>query len=103
MEPLFWLLGLGVLGWFWYDGLQARERAVRAAVETCRRQDLQFLDGSVNLRRLRLRRGPRGSLQWLRLYQFEYSEDAVGRQTGFVVMGGQHIETVGLAAQERPR
>ena len=52
-----WLLAVfGGLAWFWWDGLKKRERAVGAARRVCAQAGVQFLDDSVALRRLRLRR-----------------------------------------------
>lgn len=102
LDTLLLLLGLAALGGFWFDSQGARERAMRAAAETCRAQQLQLLDGSVTLRRLRLRRGGGGRLQWLRHYEFDYSADAVDRQHGFIILLGRRIEAVGLAARAHP-
>jgi len=87
--------------WYWFSSLRARERAAAAAAETCRRQDLQFLDDTVALQRLGLARTPGGQLAWQRTYRFEYSETGTARAQGFVVMIGDSVQTVGLAPAER--
>lgn len=85
------------IGYFWYRNLAAREQATRAARQTCRRQELQFLDETVALRGLRLQRDRAGRACLERTYQFEYSEDGANRQRGFVIVRGTHVESVGLA------
>ncbi len=87
---------LGLLAWLWQSSLLAREAAVRAARDVCRQQQLQFLDGSVALKRFTLARLPNGRLALRRTFLFAYSEDGLGRQTGFVIMLGNHVEQVGL-------
>lgn len=90
----------GLVLWYWFSSLRARERAAAAAAETCRRQNLQFLDDTVALQRLALRRSPAGALAWQRTYRFEYSETGAARSEGFVLMLGGMVQTVGLAASE---
>lgn len=96
---LLLLIGILALLWFWQQSLRARELAVHAAQELCRRQGLQLLDSTVALSGLRLRRTPRGHVGLLRTYQFEYSSDGDLRQRGFVLMLGLHVESAGLAAE----
>lgn len=81
----------------WFGALAARERAVRAAAETCRRREIQLLDDTVVLRRVRLCRGDRALVQLRRTYEFEYSEHGGDRQRGFVILCGARVETIGLA------
>ncbi len=91
------LFVIALVLWLWYAGLRAREIAVRAARETCQRQGLQMLDGSVVLKRMRPQRNRRGHMALLRGYQFEYSEDGMNRQQGFVIVLGFDLQQVGLA------
>lgn len=93
--PLFFLLA--AVSWYWYSGARARERAVRVALDVCRAQQVQFLDGTVTLLRTRLRRDRGGQLGFQRTYRFEYSEDSASRREGFVVMLGSNVDAVGLA------
>jgi len=90
------LLLLGLLLWFWQNTLRIRERAITAARQTCSRQNLQLLDGTVVLHRLSVRRDSAGRLTLRRTFLFGYSEDGMERHTGFIIMLGSHIEQVGL-------
>ena len=90
------LLLLGLLLWFWQNTLRIRELAVSAARQTCDRQNLQLLDGTVVLHRLSLKRNPAGRMTLRRTFLFGYSEDGVERHTGFIIMLGSLIEQVGL-------
>ncbi|MCU0934380.1 MAG: DUF3301 domain-containing protein [Thiobacillaceae bacterium] len=52
------LAGLAGLGAFWWDGLQKRELALQAARRVCEQAGVQFLDDTVALRKMALRRDP---------------------------------------------
>lgn len=89
---------LGTLGaWAWYSTLQARELANRVAIETCQRLNVQFLDGTVAFSTMRPARDSDGRLALRRNYVFDYTEDGMNREQGFVVLCGLDVEAVGLA------
>ena len=93
------LFVLAMLGaWVWYWALQARELANRVAVETCQRLNVQFLDGTVAFSAMRPVRDSEGRLTLRRNYVFDYTEDGMTRQQGFVVLCGLDVEAVGLAS-----
>ena len=81
---------------FWHSSLAAREVANRVATETCAGANVQMLDGTVSIHRLRLVRADRSPLAWRRTYVFDYTEDGFSRRRGFVVLTGDAVDTVGL-------
>ena len=83
-------------GWLWADSLRARERAVRAGRDACRRYELQFLDETVSFARLRLARDEDGRVRLLRTYTFEFTETGNTRRQGAIVMLGQQLSDVHL-------
>jgi hypothetical protein len=87
---------LAALVLFWHSSLAARELANRVATETCTNANVQMLDGTVAIHRLRLVRGGDAPLSWRRIYVFDYTEDGFARKRGFVVLTGDTIDTVGL-------
>jgi hypothetical protein len=87
---------LAALVLFWHSSLAARELANRVATETCTNANVQMLDGTVAIHRLRLVRGGDAPLAWRRIYVFDYTEDGFARKRGFVVLTGDAIDTVGL-------
>jgi hypothetical protein len=95
LTSLALILVLLALGWLWLDSLRARELATGVAAEMCRRRGLQFLDETVALARLGLRRTPAG-LRIRRLYRFDYSEGGMGRHTGHVLMVGAAVAEFSL-------
>jgi hypothetical protein len=78
---------------FWRDSLRARELATTISRKACDSHGVQFLDQTVALRRLGLR-WLRSGLKFRRIYEFDYSLGGSGRRTGYIVMLGQHAETL---------
>ncbi|MDH4094707.1 MAG: DUF3301 domain-containing protein [Betaproteobacteria bacterium] len=80
----------------WADSLRARERAVVAGREACRRYGVQLLDDTVAIVRLRLARDDEGRLRLRRTYAFEFSETGDNRRHGAIVMLGAQLEDLQL-------
>lgn len=87
---------LALLGAFWHSSLAARELANHVAMETCTGAQVQMLDGTVSIHRLKLVRTSNVPLAWRRTYVFDYTEDGFSRRRGFVVLTGDAVDTVGL-------
>ncbi|MBI1422857.1 MAG: DUF3301 domain-containing protein [Gammaproteobacteria bacterium] len=87
---LFILLTL-VLVWLWWDGLGAKEVARENCKRVCRERDVLFLDDTVALARLRLRRGSDGNLRVYRRFHFEFTSDGEQRYQGYVDMLGNRV------------
>lgn len=97
MSPEGWLLAaFGGLGWFWWDSLQKRESAVRAARRVCELAGVQFLDESVALRRMTLRRDENQRARIYREFGFEYSSVGDDRQAGRVYLLGDRVLSADL-------
>ncbi|MDO9226493.1 MAG: DUF3301 domain-containing protein [Pseudomonadota bacterium] len=95
-----WLLILfAALAWFWWDSLQKREIALAAARQACERAGVQFLDASVALRKLRLRRDAEQRARFYREYVFEYSTEGDDRQPGWVWLLGARVVNVTMVEQ----
>lgn len=93
------LLLLGALAWFWWDGLRKREIALATARQACEQAGVQFLDASVALRKLRLRRDSDQRAHFHREYGFEYSTEGDDRQVGRVWLLGGRVVNVTLVEQ----
>lgn len=97
MVPELAALALLFAGIFlWVDSLRARERAVAAGREACRRYGVQLLDETVAFARLRLARDAAGRLRLRRTYVFEFSETGNNRRHGAIVMLGARLEDLRL-------
>lgn len=91
------LASVGTL--YWFSAAEARERARAYAQAACARAGVQLLDGTVVLRRLRLRRAAEGLLLERR-FAFEFSPDSVSRVQGWIDLRGRELvsATVPFAA-----
>lgn len=87
---------LGLVAWHWWDGLQKRELALQAAQRACAQAGVQFLDASVSLRKLALRRDENQRARFYREYAFEYSTAGDDRQAGRVYMLGARVLSASL-------
>lgn len=101
MESLLALLALFLVGWFWLDSLRAREIATGIGRAACARRGLQFLDQTVALYHLGVRRRPEG-LRWRRVYRFDFSEEGVGRHTAYLILVGVDLEELSLGSPQHP-
>jgi hypothetical protein len=88
------LAGIAAAGWFWYDSMRARERAVRAGRGACEREGLQFLDDTVLCTRTRPARDAEGRVTLRRVYTFEFSDDGQRRRAGSIVVVGDRLESL---------
>jgi hypothetical protein len=90
------LAGLAGLGAFWWDGLQKRELALQAARRACEQAGVQFLDESVALRKMALRRDANQHARLYREYGFDYSSVGDDRQAGRVYLLGNRVLSADL-------
>jgi len=96
LTQLLPILVIGALAWFWWDSGRAREFAIRAARQACQNCGVQFLDQTVALRSVRVRRDPVGQLRLFRKYTFEFSHNGTERDKGYAVMVGQQLADMHL-------
>ena len=96
------LAGIAAAGWFWYDSMRARERAVHAGRAACDREGLQFLDETVLCTRTRPTRDADGRVTLRRVYAFEFSDDGRCRRGGRIVMVGARLESLELEPFRAP-
>ncbi len=101
MPALISLALFGLVAWFWLDSARAREIATEIGKAGCRKRGLQFLDQTVALQRLGLRRTAQG-LRFRRRFRFDFSEEGVGRRTGHISLVGIHLEEFSLGLPADP-
>lgn len=101
MNNLLAILALLLLGWFWLDSLRARELATGICRAACDQRNLQFLDQTVALRHLGVRRTDAG-LRLRRVYRFDFSEEGIGRRGGYLVLLGLDLESISLGLPDQP-
>jgi hypothetical protein len=94
MTSLLLLLLIVLLVWFWQLSLRSRDTALRIARDTCKHQDVQFLDGTASLQTVRPYFSREHGPGLKRTYTFDYSRDGIARQTGVIVMHNTRITAV---------
>lgn len=93
----FLLLGiLFFILWLWRDGMKTREQAIAASRRACEQYNVQLLDDTVVLIKLRLCRTNSGSMALCRLYSFDFTLDGEERRSGSISMRSQGIEDIVL-------
>ena len=88
---------LGGLIWLWLESTRVREIAVERARSQCHVNDVQFLDDTVALARMRPARDGNGRLTLKRTYTFEYSATGNDRQLGNITMLGQAVQRLSFS------
>ncbi|KFN51144.1 DUF3301 domain-containing protein [Arenimonas composti] len=94
LTELLTMLGATALVAFWFAGRAAAEAAVQHGRDACARAGVQWLDQSVHLVAMRLRRGADGWLAVERHYGFEFSLDGDDRHAGRIVMQGRRLHAL---------
>jgi hypothetical protein len=85
------LLALLAATAYWMAAIRSKEIARAAGRQACERAEVQFLDDTVELTRLRLRRDRDGRLAVFRQYRFEFTSDGATRYRGELAMAGRRV------------
>lgn len=91
LNALFWLTLMGLVILHWWQSQQVKEIALSYTRAHCKELDLQFLDDSISLRGLWLKRDEQGRIRFWRSYNFEFSSTGDERYTGKVVTLGSQV------------
>lgn len=70
------------------------EQAERVARDFCKRNDVIFLDDTVQCYKMRWRKNERGKWRFYRLYIFEYSSEEVERGSGAMAFEGDYMQQI---------
>lgn len=97
MSSLFELLFIGIIisavAFWWYTN-ELKQFAYRVARRRCDEDDVQFLDDSVALSKVRLRRNELGRLVLQCQYSFEFATRGDTRYHGELLFLGRVLTTV---------
>lgn len=100
MASLIMILLCVLAVWFLVDSMRTREIATHIGKRACERHEVQFLDGTVALTHVRLRRDRSGSPRIGRIYQFEFSESGENRRRATISMLGVQLEVLQMNLNE---
>lgn len=91
MTDLILIFVLVLSGWYWWDNIWSKEIARKVAKQMCEKSYVQFLDDTVEKKKIWLRRNELGRLQLCRMYFFEFAVDGGRRYKGYVVLLGKQV------------
>jgi hypothetical protein len=91
LTPLILLIVFGIAALLWSDARAASELATRLGRDACARAGVQWLDQSMALSRLGVRRAGNGRLRLLRQYRFDYSTQGDDRHQGSLALLGREL------------
>ncbi|HLB30286.1 MAG TPA: DUF3301 domain-containing protein [Gammaproteobacteria bacterium] len=100
MTYVVYLFLLIAIIWWWAAALHAREKILQFCRAACRDAGYQFLDETVALESMSIRKGSHGLPILCRRYRFEISEDGTDRYPGYVILTGDHITNLFLQGRQ---
>jgi len=95
-------IALAVFALYLFFSLKVRELAVSAAKNHCKKMELQLLDQSVSMQKLRLVKKADHTLQLQRIYIFEFTSTGDERYHGKLTMLGNRLIDIELQAHRMP-
>jgi hypothetical protein len=96
LTAIFWLLAIAVVGYYWLLAIRSKELAVSAAERHCEQMQVQFLDQTAFLKKVKFKRNDKGHLGIMREYYFEFTVTGEDRYFGHVFMQGNRLQQVNL-------
>ena len=84
--------------WYWWGSASAYESAYNTAKQKCKEHDLTLLDDTLEVKKLRLCRHPKGYVQFYREYEFQFSTDGEIRYHGLLVLKGELVTNIKMEA-----
>jgi len=88
LQHIVYLLVAFIILRFWWQTMQAREVAEKLAREACKRENVQLLDGTVSLKKIRIRWLTLQSSPVLRYFSFEFTHSGEERREGTIALSG---------------
>lgn len=76
---------------YWFDSIRAKENATQHAKNACKKVLIEFLDDTVLIKKVRLRRNTGGQMSIYREYEFEFSSTGEFRYKGQVRLLGKYL------------
>jgi hypothetical protein len=96
LKILLAIASIFAIVWYWQDSLRSREFALKKCRSLCKEYDVQLLDQSVHVARLRIGKTPNKNYFIRRFYAFEFSIGGVDRHHGVAVVARERMEYLSL-------
>ena len=81
---------------YWLNAIRCKEIAREAGKRACVKYDVTFLDDTVVIEKLRLRRNPQGQMAFYREYSFEFTSDGDTRYKARLSMLGERVKDIDM-------
>ncbi len=94
MDDIVTLLVLFFFAWFIWSGIRSKEIACQIGEAHCQKLNVQFLDQTVERRKLSLTRDSRNNPCWFRSFHFEFATTGEYRYEGKIEMYGHRIKSI---------
>lgn len=98
MDNILGILFVGGLFWCWWDSVKSKEIAKLTGQRACQESDVQFLDDTVRLDKIRIKRNSRGQMNFLRIYHYEFTSTGEARYTGTITLLGKFVTDTAMEA-----
>jgi len=82
--------------------MESREAAEKLCKAACVKENVQFLDGTVSLKKLRFEKSTRGNRMLLRYFIFEFSVSSNDRREGVIALHGIRQQIMVMDLPEQP-
>lgn len=102
VSALIVLLVLCLIIWAWQASSRAREIATLASKKACDKLNIQFLDGTTSLTKIRLQRAPSGLVSIKRHFSFDFY-DGIERSQGHTVVFCNRVVSVDILSKDIPQ
>lgn len=101
-SDLLWLLLAAAIIWYWLDSMRVNELARQIGRNACDKAQVLFLDDTVALNKIRLKRNSNGQMSIYRQYQFEFTSDGERRYRGQLALLGRRLLSLEMEAYRDP-
>lgn len=81
---------------YWLNAMHSKEIARDAGKHACNKYKVSFLDDTVVIQKVRLRRNSRGQLSFYREYGFEFTSSGDNRCKATLTMLGNRVQDIDM-------
>ncbi|MBN4080143.1 DUF3301 domain-containing protein [Beggiatoa alba] len=98
VTEFFILLFLVGVIFYWINTVRTKEIACMHGKAACQKVAVTFLDETVEIKKVRLKRNNQGNVVFYREYRFEFSSDGIRRFEAEIIMLGNQLFDLKMSA-----
>jgi hypothetical protein len=92
IDTLIWIMVLFLIGYAWWHNLGVRTHALAQVQQHCEETNVQLLDQTLLLKKMRPARNSRGQFNLMRIYEFEFTSTGDQRYKGNIKLVGLQVD-----------